>query len=95
MNQNNIELMTVLFSVGYVLLFVVIGILFTLLIIGGAICAFFQLTHIISCVEFKKNNVSIALISAALILGLALIMKDHIAGICEALIPYPEVVGIW
>lgn len=94
MNQNNIELMTVLFSVGYVVLFVVIGILFTLLIIGGGIYTFFQLTHVNEWEEIKKNNLSIALISAALIVGLALIMKDHVAGICEALIPYPEVVGI-
>jgi uncharacterized membrane protein YjfL (UPF0719 family) len=94
MNQNNIELTTVLFSTGYVVLFVIIGILFTLLIIGGGIYTFFQLTHVNEWEEIRKNNVAIALISAALIVGLAIIMKDHVAGICEALIPYPEIRGV-
>lgn len=52
------------------------------------------LTHVNEWEEIKKNNVAIAIISAALIVGLAIIMKDHVAGICEALIPYPEVVGV-
>jgi hypothetical protein len=34
------------------------------------------------------------LISAALILGLALIMKDQVAGVCEMLVPYPEAITI-
>jgi uncharacterized membrane protein YjfL (UPF0719 family) len=44
--------------------------------------------------EIKKNNIPTALISAALILGLAIIMKDHVASVCEMLIPYPEVLEI-
>jgi len=93
-NQNSFEFMNILYSMGYVSLFVFIGVLFTLLIIAGGVFTFFQLTHVNEWEEIKKNNVAIAIISAALIVGLAIIMKDHVAAICEALIPYPEVVGM-
>ncbi len=93
-NQNSFEFMNILYSLGYVALFVFIGVVFTLLVVAGGVFTFFQLTQVNEWEEIKKNNVAIALISAALILGLAMIMKDHVAGICEALIPYPEVVGV-
>jgi uncharacterized membrane protein YjfL (UPF0719 family) len=93
-NQNAFDFMNLLYSVGYVSLFVFIGVLFTLLVVAGGVFTFFQLTHVNEWEEIKKNNIAIAIISAALILGLAIIMKDHVAGICEALIPYPEVVGV-
>ena len=93
-NQNEFEFMNILYSMGYVSLFVFIGVLFTLLVVAGGVFTFFQLTQVNEWEEIKKNNVAIAIISAALIMGLAIIMKDHVAGICEALIPYPEVVGV-
>ena len=93
-NQNAFDFMNLLYSVGYVSLFVFIGVLFTLLVVAGGVFTFFQLTHVNEWEEIKKNNIAIAIISSALILGLAIIMKDHVAGICEALIPYPEVVGV-
>jgi hypothetical protein len=40
------------------------------------------------------NNIPTALISAALIVGMALIMDDYIGHLCEALIPYPQVLQI-
>lgn len=54
----------------------------------------FQLTKENEWEEIRRNNVATALISAALILGLAIIMKDHVAGVCEMLIPYPAVLQI-
>lgn len=93
-NQNSIDVMNILYSLGYVALFVFIGVLFTMLVIAGGVFTFFQLTHVNEWEEIKRNNIATALISTALILGLAIIMKDHVTGICEALIPYPEVVGI-
>jgi uncharacterized membrane protein YjfL (UPF0719 family) len=56
--------------------------------------AFFQLTHINEWQEIKNNNIPTALISAALILGMSLIMDDYIGHLCEALIPYPSVLQI-
>jgi uncharacterized membrane protein YjfL (UPF0719 family) len=91
MNQSAFSYLNLIYSIGYVILFVVIGVLFTLLVIAGGIFIFFQLTHVNEWEELKRNNVATAMISAALIFGLALIMKDHVAGICEAMIPYPEI----
>jgi uncharacterized membrane protein YjfL (UPF0719 family) len=54
----------------------------------------FQLTHVNEWEEIRNNNIATAIISAALILGLALIMKDHVATVCEMLIPYPQVLQI-
>ena len=93
-SQNEISFTNTLYSLGYVSLFVFIGVLFSLLVIAGGIFVFFQLTHVNEWEEIKRNNIATALISGALILGLAFIMKDHVAGICEALIPYPEVMNI-
>lgn len=44
--------------------------------------------------QIKLNNIPTALISAALILGMSLIMDDYIGHLCEALIPYPAVTQI-
>jgi uncharacterized membrane protein YjfL (UPF0719 family) len=81
-------------SLAYVTAFVLIGIVFTLLIIGGGIVVFFQLTQTNEWDEIRKNNVASSLISAAIIVGLSLIMDDYIGHLCEALIPYPEVMQI-
>jgi uncharacterized membrane protein YjfL (UPF0719 family) len=76
------------------MVFVLIGILFTFLIIGGGIMVFFQLTQTNEWDEIRNNNVASSLISAAIIVALSLIMDDYIGHLCEALIPYPEVMQI-
>lgn len=93
-NQTAVDLTTVSTSIGYIAIFIIIGVLFTLLIIGGGVLVLFQLTKVNEWEEIRKNNVPVALISAALILGLTIILKDNVAGLCEALIPYPDVVGV-
>lgn len=93
-NQSDVSFNTVSISVGYMLMFLLIGIIFTFLVIAGGIVVLFQLTRINEWEEIKKNNVPVALISAALILGLCLIMRDHVATVCEMLVPYPEVLQI-
>ncbi len=93
-NQTEVSFATISTSLGYVMMFLIIGILFSMLVIAGGVMVLFQLTHINEWEEIRKNNIASALISAALILGLALIMKDQVASVCEMLIPYPEVVSI-
>jgi uncharacterized membrane protein YjfL (UPF0719 family) len=93
-NQTEVSFTTISTSLGYVMMFLIIGILFSMLVIAGGVMVLFQLTHINEWEEIRKNNIASALISAALILGLALIMKDQVASVCEMLIPYPEVVSI-
>jgi uncharacterized membrane protein YjfL (UPF0719 family) len=93
-NQSDISFNTISISAGYMLMFLLIGIVFTFLVIAGGIIVLFQLTRINEWEEIKKNNVPVALISAALIIGLCLIMRDHVATVCEMLVPYPEVLQI-
>ena len=94
LNQGEINSSSVSSSVGYVLIFMVIGILFSFMVIAAGIVVLFQLTQVNEWEEIRKNNVPTAIISAALIVGLAFIMKDHVATVCEMLIPYPGVLQI-
>lgn len=94
LNQDSVSSNTVITSLGYVIMFLIIGIIFSFIVVAGGIVVLFQLTHVNEWEEIKKNNIPTALISAALILGLAIIMKDHVAFVCEMLIPYPEVLEI-
>lgn len=93
-NQSSIDFSSVSTSMGYIIMFLLIGMLFSLIVIAGGIIVLFQLTHVNEWEEIKNNNIPTALISAALILGLSLIMRDHVSGICEMLVPYPEVLQI-
>jgi uncharacterized membrane protein YjfL (UPF0719 family) len=83
-----------LISLAYVVVFVIIGIFFTLAVIASSVFIFFQLTQINEWEQIKLNNIPTALISAALILGLSMIMDDYIGHLCEALIPYPAILQI-
>lgn len=89
-----IQLQTLMTSFAYVVVFLIIGIAFTLLVIAASVFAFFQLTQINEWEQIKMNNIPTALISAALIVGMSLIMDDYIGHLCEALIPYPSVMQI-
>jgi uncharacterized membrane protein YjfL (UPF0719 family) len=94
LNQDAITVQSVAGSMGYVMMFLTIGMIFSFIIIATGILILFQLTHVNEWEEIRNNNIATAIISAALILGLALIMKDHVASVCEMLIPYPQVMQI-
>jgi uncharacterized membrane protein YjfL (UPF0719 family) len=94
LNQAGVNTGTISSSVGYVLIFILIGMLFSFLVIGAGIVVLFQLTRVNEWEEIRRNNVPTAIISAALIVGLAFIMKDHVASVCEMLIPYPAIMQI-
>jgi uncharacterized membrane protein YjfL (UPF0719 family) len=91
---STVELNNILTSLTYIIVFILIGMLFTFAVIFSSIFIFFQLTQINEWEQIKLNNIPTSLISAALILGLALIMDDYIGHLCEALIPYPDVIQI-
>ncbi len=90
----NFNMQSLMISLAYVVIFVFIGIIFTLALIASAVFIFFQLTQINEWDQIKLNNIPTALISAALILGLSMIMDDYIGHLCEALIPYPAIMQI-
>lgn len=94
LNQNMTNIASISSSMGYIFIFLLIGLIFSLLVIAGGILVLFQLTNVNEWEEIKKDNLPTALISAALIVGLSLIMRDHVASVCEMLIPYPEVLQI-
>lgn len=94
LNQGGISSSSISSSVGYVLIFMLIGMLFSFMVIAAGVVILFQLTKENEWEEIRQNNVATALISSALILGLAIIMKEHVAGVCEMLIPYPAVLQI-
>jgi uncharacterized membrane protein YjfL (UPF0719 family) len=81
-------------SLVYVAIFVAIGIICTIMVIAGGLFTFFQLTKVNEWEEIKQNSIPTSLISAAIIVGLALIMDEYVGHLCEALIPYPDVLQI-
>ena len=93
-NQDSVNMNGILLSAGYVILFMVIGIAFTFLTIAGGVLTLFQMTHVNEWEELKNNNTTIALISAAIILGLAYIVDDYVGHLCEIIVPYPNVLQI-
>lgn len=93
-NQDSVNMNGILLSAGYVILFMVIGIAFTFLTIAGGVLTLFQMTHVNEWEELKNNNTTIALISAAIILGLAYIVDDYVGHLCEIIVPYPDVLQI-
>lgn len=94
LNQGGISSASISSSAGYVLIFMLIGMIFSFMVIGAGVLVLFQLTHINEWEEIRRNNIATAIISSALIVGLAIIMKDHVAGVCEMLIPYPSLMQI-
>lgn len=95
LNQgNNFETNSFFISLAYVLVFLLIGLAFTVILIASSVFIFFQLTKINEWEQIKNNNIPTALISAALILGMSLIVDDYVGHLCEALIPYPSVLQI-
>lgn len=93
-NQGEQSIVKLLISGGYVLLFMLIGIGFTFLTIAGSVFALFQMTQVNEWEEIKNNNYVIAMISGAIILGLALIMDNYVGNLCEAIVPYPDILSI-
>jgi uncharacterized membrane protein YjfL (UPF0719 family) len=49
------------------------------------------LTKIDEGQEIKNNNIAVALITAAIIVGLSIIVDEYVGIVCEALIPYPQI----
>jgi hypothetical protein len=94
LNQAGVNSSSISSSLGYVLIFMLIGIVYSFLVIAAGIVVLFQLTRVNEWEEIRKNNIPTAIISAALIVGLSFIMKDHVASVCEMLIPYPSLMQI-
>jgi len=91
LTQDGFSAVTALLSTGYILGFVIVGLISSALVIWGGVTIFFQLTAVNEIDELKKDNLATSLITTAMIVGLAFIMSDYVGQLCEALIPYPDV----
>ena len=84
----------ILMVILYAVLFVVIGVLFILALIASATLLLFLVSHVDEWKEIKNNNVGVALISAAVVMGLAHVMGDYVGTLCESILPYPDTLFI-
>lgn len=93
-NGNSFDLIIALQSIFYVLMFLLIGVIFTLLIVGGGVFVLFRMTSVNEWEELSKDNRAIAIVSAAVLIGLAIVMDQYVGHLCELIIPYPETLQI-
>lgn len=91
LNQSSIDVTTIAISVAYIVGFVFVGLLASILTIFGSVGIYFQLTDEDEWTELKNDNLKTAIVTSALILGISIVIKDYIGHLCEALIPYPEI----
>jgi hypothetical protein len=81
-------------SFAYIGLFAIIGIISTILVVVGGLLAVFQMTKVNEIEEIKAKRINSSLLAAAFIIGIAYIVSSYCGHLCEALIPYPEVLQI-
>jgi hypothetical protein len=75
----------------YVGLFLVVGLLFTGLVITVSIYFFTVLTHMIDEFEELRNgNVAMGIVLATVIITVSFLCRDSLVTILESFIPYPE-----
>ena len=89
--DNTFTLESLLNTYGYITMFVFIGFFCTILVISSGLFVLFNLTKIDEGQEIKNNNIAVALITAAIIIGLSIIVDEYVGTVCEALIPYPQI----
>jgi len=88
--DNNYTLQSLLNTYGYITMFVFIGFFCAILVIASGLFVLFHLTDINEGEEIKNNNIAVALITAAILVGLSIIVDEYVGILCEALIPYPQ-----
>jgi uncharacterized membrane protein YjfL (UPF0719 family) len=52
---------------------------------------YIKLTDVNEGEEIKNNNIAVAIITAAIIVGLSIIVDEYVGILCETLIPYPQI----
>ncbi len=92
--QGTLNMSTMGSALGYIALFAVIGMLATLLVITGGLVTIFQMTKINEIEEMKAKRLNSSLVAAAFIVAIAYIVSAYCGHLCEALVPYPEVIQI-
>lgn len=94
LTQDSLSVAAVASSAIYIISFLLIGLIASLLVTWGGVTIFFQVTKIDEMDELKKNNAATALITAAFVLGISIVLRDYVGHLCESLVPYPDVLNI-
>jgi uncharacterized membrane protein YjfL (UPF0719 family) len=94
LTQDAISVMTIASSGVYIISFLIIGLVSSLLVTWGGVALFFQITKVDEMEELKKDNIPTALITAAFVLGISIVLRDYVGHLCESLVPYPNVLNI-
>ena len=94
LTQDSLSVAAVASSAIYIISFLLIGLIASLLVTWGGVTIFFQVTKVDEMEELKKNNAATALITAAFVLGISIVLRDYVGHLCESLVPYPEVLNI-
>jgi hypothetical protein len=92
--EGTLSMSTMGSALGYIALFAIIGILATFIVITGGLVTIFQMTKVNEIEEMKAKRINSSLVAAALIVGISYIVCDYCGHLCEAMIPYPEVLQI-
>ena len=94
LTQDSLSVAAVASSALYIISFLLIGLIASLLVTWGGVTIFFQVTKVDEMEELKKNNAATALVTAAFVLGISIVLRDYVGHLCESLVPYPEVLNI-
>ena len=94
LTQDSLSVAAVASSAIYIISFLLIGLIASLLVTWGGVTIFFQVTIVDEMEELKKNNAATALVTAAFVLGISIVLRDYVGHLCESLVPYPEVLNI-
>jgi uncharacterized membrane protein YjfL (UPF0719 family) len=94
LTQDSLSVAAVASSAIYIISFLLIGLIASLLVTWGGVTIFFQVTKVDEMEELKKNNAATALITAAFVLGISIVLRDYVGHLCESWVPYPDVLNI-
>lgn len=94
LTQDSLSVAAVASSAIYIISFLLIGLIASLLVTWGGVIIFFQVTKVDEMEELKKNNAATALVTAAFVLGISIVLRDYVGHLCESLVPYPDVLNI-
>ena len=94
LTQETIDMASVATSAIYIISFLLIGLIASLLVTWGGVTIFFQITKVDEMEELKKNNAATALVTAAFVLGISIVLRDYVGHLCESMVPYPVVLNI-
>ena len=83
----------VLLSIGYILLFFILVMLFSFVVIFGSLWFFNRMTgEIDEKTELKNGNNGIALLLSILMISMTLFLKSPIISLLEAIVPLPKII---